>query len=192
MKRASKFIAGAAAVGALTLAGLGLAQAGGMGYGYGPGYGMGWGGGPGWGMGPGGGWATSGEVGTFVGNRLAALKSELKITPEQEKAWSAFADQAKQQAEAVQSLRQQMHQQMASGRAGPGSQEFFALRKSMLELQQSGAEAREAKVKDLYAVLTPDQKAVADQSLGGFEPGRGWGPRGGGWGPGGGGWGRCW
>jgi protein CpxP len=190
MKRTSKFIAGAAAVGALTLAGLGLAQAGGMGYG--PGYGMGWGGGPGWGMGPGGGWATSSEVGTIVGNRLAALKSELKITPDQEKAWNAFADQAKQQAEAVQALRQQMHEQMAAGKVVPGSPEFFGLRKSMLELQQTGAEARATKVKDLYAVLTPDQKAVADQSLGGFGPGRGWGPRGGGWGPGGGGWGRCW
>lgn len=175
MKRTSKFLAGAAAVGALTLAGLGLAQAGGMGYGWGPGHGMGWGMGGAMGMGPGGGWMTSAEAGTFVGNRLAALKSDLKITPDQEKAWNAFAAQTQQQAESMQALRQKMHEQMASDQAGPGSDEFFALRKSMLELQQSGAQARVAKVKDLYAVLTPEQKTLADQRLGGWGPGRGWG-----------------
>lgn len=173
MKRTSKFLAGAAAVGALALAGLGLAHAGGMGYGWGPGHGMGWGGGMGWGMGPGAGAMTSAEAGSFVANRLAALKSDLKITPDQEKAWNAYAEQAQQQAQAMQALRQKMHEQMASGQVAPGSDDFFALRKSMLELQQSGAQARAAKAKDLYAVLTPEQKTLADQRLGGWGPGRG-------------------
>ncbi len=178
MKRTSKLLAAAAAVGALTFAGLGLAHA--VGMGYGPGHGMGWGMGGAMGMGPGGGWMTSAEAGTFVGARLAALKSELKITPDQEQAWNAFAAQTQQQAEAMQALRQKMHAQMASDQAAPGSDEFFALRKAMLELQQSGAQAHAAKVKDLVAVLTPEQKTLADQRLGGWGAASGRG-RGGCW-----------
>ena len=181
MKRATRIFAATVAVAAIAGAGLSLAQPAGMGYGPGPwmGHGMGWGMGPGmgmgWGMGPGGGWMAGAGGGAFVADRLAALKAELKITPEQEPAWNALADQSKQQFTAMQSLRDQMHSQMLSGQAGPGSQEFIATRDAMFKLRQAGAEAQAAKLKDLYAVLTPEQKALADQHfLGGWGPGRGW------------------
>lgn len=173
MKRASSFLTAAAAAGALTLAGLAWAQPGGMGYG--PGHGMGRG------FSPGGGWMPAAGVGSQVSNRLATLKAELKITADQDEAWNAYAVQTQQQAEAVQALRQKMHEQMLSGQVAPGSGEFQNVREAMFKLQQAGAEARAAKVKALYAVLTPTQKAVADRSLGAWGPGGGWGPgRGGG------------
>lgn len=170
MKRASRFFTGAVAFGALTLAGQGWAQPGAMGCGgYGPGPGMGRG------MGPGGGWMSAAEAASAVDNRLAALKAELKIGAEQEPVWNAYAAQTREQSEAMQALRQRMHEQMASGQAAPGSAEFQNLRESMFKLQQAGAEAHASKVKDLYAVLTPAQKAVADR----HGAGRGTGRRGG-------------
>ena len=61
-------------------------------------YGYGMGGGPGMmmggGMGP-------GMMGFNVEHRLGAQKSALKITPEQEKAWSSYANAVKSQSETM-------------------------------------------------------------------------------------------
>ncbi len=92
MKRSTKILAAAAiAVTSLGTAGLSIAHPGGMGWG--PGYGAmggapghgGMGHGPGAGMwgGMGGGMGAS-EVSAVVGSRLAAVKSELKVTSDQE------------------------------------------------------------------------------------------------------------
>lgn len=164
MKCASRFFTGAIAAAALTLASLGWAQPGAMGCGPGPGMGRG--------MGPGGGWMSAAEAASFVDGRLAALKAELKIGADQEPAWNAYATQTRQQAEAMQAMRHSMHEQMASGQAAPGSAEFQTLRESMIKLQQAGAEAHAAKVKDLYAVLTPTQKAAADRHVAAWGQGR--------------------
>jgi Spy/CpxP family protein refolding chaperone len=179
MKRSTRIIASAVALGALTVAGVSLAHPPGYGpgSGYGMGYGMGPGAGPGmgWGMGPGGGWMAGTDGGALVAGRLTALKSELKITADQEAAWSAFAEQAQQQVAAMQALRDQMHSQMLNGQAGPGGQDFAATRDAMFKLRQAGAEARAAQLKNLYAVLTPEQKTLADRQLfGGYGPGRGY------------------
>jgi hypothetical protein len=83
----------------------------GQGPGYGPGPGMGQGMGPmgygpmghgpmGRGMGP----QVYGDPAAAADWRLSGLKSELKITAAQESAWKAFADQATQQADAMQKL----------------------------------------------------------------------------------------
>jgi Spy/CpxP family protein refolding chaperone len=47
----------------------------------------------------------------------------------------------------------------------------------MFKLRQANAEARANAVKDLYTVLTPEQKAVADRNLGGPMFGAGQGCR---------------
>jgi Spy/CpxP family protein refolding chaperone len=180
MTRKNTIITAAVAMVALAAAGLSLAHPPGS-MGYGPGAGMGYGMGPGmgggmgWGMGPGGGWMAGADAGAPVSGRLATLKSELKITSEQEKAWNALADQSQQQFAAMQSLREQMRNQMLSGQSGPASPEMTATREAMFKLRQAGAEAHAAKLKELYAVLTPEQKALADQRFaGGYGPGYGW------------------
>jgi protein CpxP len=192
MKTNLKIVAGAVAVVALTAAGLSLAQPGGMGYGMGPGYGMhGWmsaGMGPGMGMGWGG-WTNAADAEAAVATRLAALKTELKITPKQQAAWAAFEAQAKQQVTSTLAMHKQIQEQMRGPQAADKSAaDFAALHESMFKLGQSNAEARATALKNLYAVLTPEQKAVADRNLGGpmfgaWQGGnaRGYGP---GYGPG--------
>jgi Spy/CpxP family protein refolding chaperone len=119
------------------------------------------------GFGPG----ATGDPAAFVENRLAAVKSELKITPAQEGAWTAYADQAKQQSDSARKLWSAMHE------SGPISlEERIELRDKVWKERQAQAETTAQKLKDLYAALTPEQKAVADRLFGGYGPRAGFGP----------------
>jgi Spy/CpxP family protein refolding chaperone len=93
--------------------------------------------------------------------RLSGLKSELKITAAQESAWKAFADQSKQQAEAMQALMSTVQ-----GSAQATAPERLELRNQIMKKRQEQMEKGTAAFKELYAVLTPEQKALADQSIG--------------------------
>jgi Spy/CpxP family protein refolding chaperone len=173
MKRATKI-----AIGVGTALTLGLAAAvvsahphgygPGYGMGQGPGYGMGMGYGPGPGMGRGMGARGYGNPGAMADGRLAYLKSELKITSAQETAWKAFADSAKQQAEAMQALRTTMQ-----GSTQATAPERMELRNKIMKQRQEQVEKSTAAFKDLYAALAPEQKTIADQR---FGAGRGYGP----------------
>ncbi len=191
MKRATKIAIGAVTVltlGLTTVAvtvhahgygpgmGMGMGQGPGYGSGYGPGAGMGPGMGPmgrgamrhgpmGQGMGP----QAFANPGALAESRLAGLKSELKITAAQESAWKAFADQAKQQAEAMQALMTS-----AQGSAQATAPERIESRNQLMKKRQEQMEKGTAAFKDLYAILTPEQKALADQHVGfGMMGGRG-------------------
>ena len=145
--------------------------------GYGPGYGMGPGMmgayGPGNGMGPGMMGAHGPAHGMYAwGNadaRLAALKSELGITDKQDGAWQAFAKNAKQQQES----RQAWFAKMQEARSTSSAPERLAQQAEFMKQRQAEMEARVTALKDLYAALTPEQKAIADQRFGGFGPGYG-------------------
>ena len=107
MKRIYSVAAGLVAGVALAVAAVTYAQPfGGMGPGAGPGMGPGYA--HGMGMGPGHGPRANVDPAAFVDSRLADLKTQLKITAEQETAWQAFADTAKQQATGMQAMRAQM------------------------------------------------------------------------------------
>ncbi len=184
MKRATKF-----AIGIGTALSLGLAAAVvnahphgyGPGMGYGPGAHMGWGPGAGagpmgQGMGYGMGFGGMGPRGFGYGpaaadGHLAALKSELKITAAQESQWQAFAGQAKQGAEAMQSLTTTVQNSQAAT-----APDRLTLRNEIMKKRLEQSEKMASAFKDLYAALTPEQKAIMDQ-----------GPRGYGYGPGRGG-----
>ena len=156
--------------------------------GYGPGAGpcaevgrgpgmMGWGGGPGMmgngprgpgmmgygGMGPRGGWGPGRGAGPAANAdaHLAFLKSELKITPEQEAAWQAYAGQMKQRAESMQALFAQ------PGTPAQSAPERASQRAEFAKQRAATMESASAALKNLYAVLTPEQKAIADQHFGG-------------------------
>jgi len=191
MKRTSRIAAAVAAALALGLAAAGVNA---HPYGYGPGAGMegGWGPGsmmgngpgPGYGMGPGHGRGPGfgpgagarGNPAAAAEARLAYLKSELKITAGQEAAWKTFADQARQQAEAMQALRATMQ-----GSTAATAPERLELRNQIMKKRQEQMEQSTVALKDLYAALTPEQKAIVDQR---FAGGPGFG-RGFGGGPGG-------
>lgn len=137
---------------------------------YGMGMGM-MGGGPGMMMGGGmmGGGMMGGGWGYNVEDRLAAQKSALKITPEQEKAWSAYADVAKKQSEAMYAQREAMWKSAPSSSA-----DRYELHSKFMAERVKSHEAVSAAYKNLYAVLTPEQRSIVDQRGGGW----GNGPRG--------------
>lgn len=140
-----------------TLAGVTIAVAAstfahGPGYGSGPGYGA-RGGGPGMGMmggydgGPGAG-PCVGAGGP--GARLDAIKDELKLTAEQTKAWEAFE-------QAIAEQRQFMTQ------GHPRWSRNFDEHIAFMEGRLAGMKAVQQARKDLYSVLTPEQKAIAER-----------------------------
>jgi hypothetical protein len=203
MKRTTKI---ALAVGAALSLGVAatVANAHGMGWGGGPGYGMGWGGGPGYGMGygmhgygmgpgygpgaggapcygPGPGYGPGARFGGYPGgveDRLAAMKSELGITANQEGAWKSYADTVKKNAE----TRQAWFEKMREARSSGSAPEMLAQRAEIAKQRQAELESTAKVFKNLYASLSDEQKQIADQTLGGFGPGygRGYGrgPRG--------------
>lgn len=173
------------------------------GHGWGPGHMMGYGGGPGWGHGhmmgygggPGGGPGhmmgygggpgcaegfaggpgvrpgAADDVGAFVEHRLERVKSRLQITAAQEGAWSAYVAEAKQQAEARRKWMTTMHESESASLP-----ERAELRNQIWKQRQAQSETMVQKLKDLYAVLTPEQKPAADRYLGGWGPRAGYGP----------------
>jgi len=151
----------AVAVGLALGAAVVIAQPYGMGGGMGPGM-MGGGG-----MGPG---MMGGSYN--VEDRLAAQKSALKITPEQERAWSAYADVAKKQSDAMRAQHDEMWKSAPSSSA-----ERYDLQSKFMQERTKQHEALSAAYKDLYAVLTPEQRAVFDQRPGFGSPMHGPGGR---------------
>jgi len=161
------YVAAAGLVAGIALAFAAVTHAqpfGGMGPGFGHGMGMG--------MGPGHGPMAGVDPAAMADSRLAELKAQLKITTEQDAAWQAFADTAKQQATGMQAMRAQM--QAGSGTAP----ERMAQRASAMQQRATSMTTMSKAFTTLYAVLTPEQKAIADQQFGTMGPhGRHFGPR---------------
>lgn len=126
-----------------------------QGPGYGPGYGMG---GHGMMMGMMGGGYTEGSV--------AFLKAELGITAQQEAVWKPFA-------EALRSFGTTMHGPRHGRQAPAQTQQSQTLPDSLetrvgwMEGHLAALKTLSSTAKPLYAALTPEQKAKADDLLGG-------------------------
>jgi len=133
-----------------------------MGSGSGPrgGYGPGMMGGGGFGPGAAGG-GPAVNMDARMDARLSFLKTELKITSDQQAAWDAYATQAKAQAAAMQAFRAQPPSTAQT------ATERIDQRAERATLRAEQMKVMSAAVKDLYAALTPEQKAVADQHFGG-------------------------
>jgi Spy/CpxP family protein refolding chaperone len=159
MKRRAKI---AIAVGTGLGLGLATALAGAQGFGpgWGPGYGMGYGGG----MGPR--MMGYGDPAAAAESRLAAQKAELKITDKQEATWQTYAAQVKKNAEAMQASRTAM--QSSAANTAPERQ---ALHNEFMKQHLAQSEAMSAALKNLYAVLTPEQRAILDRGPYGAGPG---------------------
>lgn len=154
--------------------GSGMGQAQAYGSGYGPGHGMGRGMGPGYGPGPmmggGAGYAPTrrgmghqarGNPAAAAEWRLSNLKAELKITAAQESAWKTFADQSKQRAETMQKLMTSVR-----GSTQATAPERLELRAQVMKQRDEQMANGTAAFKELYAALSPEQKALADQRVG--------------------------
>jgi hypothetical protein len=167
MKRFQQMIVAAAAAAALTLVtAVSAGPYGSAGYcdGTGPGPGAGrmgmQHGGPGMG-GPG-----MGGMGYASAAGLEQLKAQLVITAEQESAWQAFAKQASEQAKQMQAMHVEHRQ--ATDLTAPA---MMSLRIGAMTQRLTAMQAMNVALTDLYAVLTPQQRASADRLMGHGGPG---------------------
>lgn len=118
--------------------------------------------GPGAGMGPGGGCPMMG--GQMMGDpaaraeqHLTQFKSQLKITPQQEPLWQAFADKVKESAGMRAKAMQGMQQQPSTA---PDRMNRMV---EHMKQHTAAMEAVNDSFKRLYDALTPEQKATADK-----------------------------
>jgi len=155
MKKTHAVVAGVIAGVSLVVAAVAYAQPfGGMGPGFGPRMGMGPGHGPRAGVDP----------ATMIDSHLGDLKALLKITTTQEAAWQAFATAAKQQAAGMQAMRAQM---LAPAGTAP---ERMAQRTTAMQQRAAAMGTMTTAFNALYAVLTPEQKTIADENFGRMGP----------------------
>lgn len=130
--------------------------------------GMGPGMGKGMGMGPG---LHGQQAGVPAANQLADVKATLKITAEQETAWNSYAAVVSRQVDARNNMHEKMQAQFADPKATLPDRS--AMQETMFKFRQEMQAQRTAALKDLYAVLTPEQKTLADQNLSGMGGMRG-------------------
>jgi Spy/CpxP family protein refolding chaperone len=102
---------------------------------------------------------------------LDKLKAELKITEAQAPVWQQFATTVQGQAEARQTRRTEMRAQMQASKASGAQIDRQALRTQMQQQHAAERTARNQARQALYAVLTPEQKALADTRMRGGERG---------------------
>ena len=91
----------------------------------------------------------------WVAKRLAAFKVKLKITPEQEGAWTTFATAMKPPA----TLGQRPNRAEWKNLTTP---ERIDKMRALRSVRQAEMDKRGDAVKALYAVLTPEQKKIFD------------------------------
>jgi periplasmic protein CpxP/Spy len=112
------------------------------------------------GIGPGHGSHVGLDPSAMLESHLTALKAQLNITSAQEAAWQAFTAQLQQQ---VASMRALHSQAQATTLTAP---ERMAQHAVALQQAADGMAATTNAFGALYAVLTPEQKAIADQHVG--------------------------
>ncbi len=95
---------------------------------------------------------------------LAALKTELKITAAQEPAWLKYEATVNQQTQARQALRDGMHARMQDPKAA-ATVDRAAQHEAMTRFHAAQQDERDAARQALLAVLSPEQKALAEQRL---------------------------
>lgn len=96
-----------------------------------------------------------------VEGRIAFLKAELGITDAQAQPWSAFVDTLRANAKA----HQAMHEQMTRGDMPSSWPARLAFQQKALSTRLDALKALETAAKPLYAVLTDEQKTLADKLL---------------------------
>ena len=102
--------------------------------------------------------AHSGLMASHVEARIAALKTELKITEAQAPQWLAFADALRATAKSIEALQGQM---MKAAAPSPLSARL-ARQEEMLSAHLASVKALKAAFDPLYASFSDEQKKVAD------------------------------
>ncbi len=98
-----------------------------------------------------------------VEGRIAFLKAEIKITNAQTPQWNAFADTLRSNATAHRAV----HEQMTQGGMPAAWPDRLAFQQKALSTRLDAVKALETAARPLYAVLTDEQKKLADKLLSG-------------------------
>ncbi|MDH4061836.1 MAG: Spy/CpxP family protein refolding chaperone [Aquincola sp.] len=109
-----------------------------------------------------------GGMGFMSEQNLAAFKTQLAITVQQEPAWTAFATKAAEQASLMQAAREQ-HWKDAGADTTPPAR--MAQHLGLMSQHLAGMQAVSTAMSELYAVLTPEQRGTADRLFGQMGPG---------------------
>lgn len=89
---------------------------------------------------------------------LSIFKSELKITPDQEQSWMTYAEKTKRN---VTEIRDRMNEAMHD--KPQTAPQRFDRHIELMKERLASFERMDDALKQLYAVLTPEQRAIADQ-----------------------------
>ena len=104
----------------------------------------------------------SSNMSAAIEKRLAKLESVLQVTNAQQTEWTAYSDAVIGRGEVMQGMHQSMMALMDDGGAVERMEARIAGMEAMIEAMKAVKPATEA----LYAVLTDDQKKLADESIG--------------------------
>lgn len=97
---------------------------------------------------------------------LGFLKDQLKLTPEQEPLWQAFAEKAKAEAgKGFQAMRDQ------AADANLSAPDRMAKMQTLMQERVNAMSGVHDSFNRLYAALTPEQKKIADQQAAQMGPG---------------------
>ena len=94
-----------------------------------------------------------------VEQRISDLHAQLKITDQQSKAWDAFAQTMRDNAKKAADAFRDRAQKLPSMNADEAMKSYAAL----TQLHAENMQKLSAAMSDLYAVLSSDQKQIADQ-----------------------------
>jgi hypothetical protein len=123
------------------------------------------------GMGPGGSWRHHGRsmcgMAQHIDGRLAFLKTEIKITPDQEQLWDAFASTIRDNAQSMQDRCSEMMSQTENKdeQSWPPLPERLDKREQMLEAKLEALRSTNKALKPLYDALSDEQKKSADELI---------------------------
>ncbi len=105
--------------------------------------------------------AANGMMASHAEERIASLKSELKITEAQSKDWERFADALRANANSMKG----MHQEMMGRGAAATLPERIEGQQKMLAARLDSMKAVKKALEPLYAALSDDQKKIADKVM---------------------------
>jgi LTXXQ motif family protein len=101
-----------------------------------------------------------------IEGRIAFLKAELKITDAQMPQWTTFADALRANAKRMSEMRDAMMQGgMHGGDSSMSALDRLDRMEKMMTTMAESVKATKAALAPLYAVLTDDQKKIADQLI---------------------------
>ena len=106
-----------------------------------------------------------GQMAAHVEGRIAFLKTELKITEAQSPQWNQFAETLRANARRMAEMHGKMSGMMSQGGAAMSAPERLDRMETMMTGMLESVRTTKAALTALYAVLTDEQKKLADDLI---------------------------